>query len=100
VRSGADGYWTTKLSKFVSQPLLLPIVTVVQAPVQFVEMVTRWFTARGAVTVGCPEQMRVIVLGTVPPLKASSWTNRCGVTNVKGSLVGPLPLKLMLFVVN
>ena len=38
--SGCPRYWTTKLSKFVSQRLELPTVTVEHVPVQPVEMVT------------------------------------------------------------
>ena len=47
-------YWTTRLSKLVSQPLLLPMVTVAHGCVQFVLIVTWLCAASVAVTVVWP----------------------------------------------
>lgn len=61
----------TRLSKFVSHPFVLEIVTGEHVPVQPVVIVASCPTASVACLFGCPEQLIVIVVVTVPPLYAS-----------------------------
>jgi hypothetical protein len=58
---------STRLSKLVSQPLVLAIVTLAQGPVQPVLMVVCWPAARVVCRVGCPAQLRVMLV-LAPPL--------------------------------
>src|SRR5437773_10564526 len=90
----------TKLSKFVSQPLLLVTVTVLHVPDQLVTSVVSVCAASVNVRVCWPAQPSVIVLEPLPPLYASTWTNLRGETNPNPWLFTPAPLKLTLFVVN
>jgi hypothetical protein len=91
---------TSRLSKLVSQPLLLPMVMLVQVVVQLVVSVWTELAGTLSVAVGWPEHAAVTVLATDPPLNTSIWMSRLGVTKVIGALVGPTPLNAMLFVVN
>jgi hypothetical protein len=97
-RSGRGTSMMT-LSKFVSQPFELPIVTLEHTPLQFVAIVERWPGESDAVRVGCPAQLSVTVLGAAPPFAASSRTRRRGVTKFTLALVTWLT-KLMLLVVK
>ena len=72
----------------MSQPLVLPTVTVEQDCVQFVVIVGAVFTATTWVTVGFPVHDRVMVEATVPPFAASNWISVRGVMNVNGALSG------------
>src|SRR5262252_5489573 len=92
-------YSRTRLSKVVSQPLELPMLTVVHVAVQLVTSVTYWLGFTVICTLGWPSQAALTVLETDPPLKAVSRTNRLGVTKVIESLVRPGPLNLTLLVV-
>ena len=89
-----------KLSKFVSQPFELPIVTGLQMAVQFVFRIACWPAARAICAVVWPTQLALTLLVTVPPLNAATWIRRFGVRNVNGAVVGPTPLKPMLVVVK
>jgi hypothetical protein len=89
------------LSKFVSRPLVLPTVTVVQVCVQLVWIVISTLKPRLTVTGGPPSQRKVIELDPdVAPLYAWTLMSRRGVTNVKAALVAPALLKRTLLVVN
>ena len=57
-----------RVSKFVSQPLVLWSVTAAQGAVHPVAIVTIWSRGTTLVTVGLPEQLSVIVLLVPPPL--------------------------------
>src|SRR6266542_698610 len=100
VGPGAPPSSMMRLSKLVSQPLVLPSVTEEQAAPQLVTSVARWPTARMTDAVVWPEHAAVTVLESGPPLYASTETSRFGVTKVIGSDVGPAPLKPTLLVVN
>jgi hypothetical protein len=71
-RDQLGGYLRRRLSKFVSHPFVLEIVTAEHVPVQPVAIVASCPTASVACLFGCPAQLRVMVLATVPPLYASS----------------------------
>src|SRR4051794_35635035 len=88
----AFAYWSTRLSKLVSQPLLLRIVRLEQVLTQLVTMVARWPPASCVFGVLCVPQLRLTRLLVVPPLNASTWTMRRGVTKVIEAEVMPGPL--------
>src|SRR5688572_19021942 len=88
------------LSKFVFQPLVDPIVTVVQLFAQLVLSVAKVFIGTATLTVVLPAQAKLTVEEATPPLYAWMLKTLRGATNVKGCDVGPDPEKLMLFVVN
>jgi hypothetical protein len=89
-----------KLSKLVSHPFELPIVTGEQVSLQPVLSTLVWLGATTSCAVGWPAQLALTVLETVPPLNAVTWMRRFGATKVSGALVGPAPLKPTLLVVK
>src|SRR5687767_2218309 len=70
-----------KSSKFVSQPLLDPIVTVVQFAVHSVAIVSMSLAGTETVISGFPTQLRVTAAAEPPPLKARRLTSLLGVRN-------------------
>ena len=91
----------TRLSKFVSQPLVLAIVTGEQAAVHPVLIVAIVPAGTAICWLVCPEQLIVTVELPVPPLNAWRLTRRDVVgMNEKLALVRLLLLNEILFVVN
>jgi hypothetical protein len=87
-------------SKFVSQPLLLLIVTLERGSSHLVLSVSTWPTATHALTVGWPAQATVTVLEMPPPLYAVSRSSRPPTRNVKLAIAWFAPVKLMLLEEN
>jgi hypothetical protein len=73
----------TRLSKFVSHPLVLANETLVHASVQFVATVVNWPDGTETTLLGWPVQLSVTVVEPAPPLYTSTLTSRRGTTNVK-----------------
>ena len=87
LRSRCQRYATS--SKFVSQPLVLPTVTVVQVAVHPVVMTARDAGASVSPATGLPAHDSVMVDGAVPPLYAVTLDSTRGARNANTALVGP-----------